>query len=271
MTKSKLIICSGDSYTAGDELAGDLFVEGYTSTLYPNNQKMTDERKKIIEKLQKKTLPLWQDKIKKNFYESECKKRAWPAHLEQLLSDTDVINCSAPGISNEEIVHRAIDNFCNLKNNYKSNNISIIIMVTSYNRMGYPMYDVNYKNEYNYASWTSHHFENKISPSFMENDVFNFFSKMKDYDRLVKSISVLSLAKLFFETNGCSIHFVDSCLWKNELTKFNFEYKEKLQFYKKIIPIILEMANLSPEYVLPNYHFTEKTHKEFAEQISKLI
>ena len=51
MTKSKLIICSGDSYTAGDELAGDLFVEGYTSTLYPNNQKMTDERKKIIEKL----------------------------------------------------------------------------------------------------------------------------------------------------------------------------------------------------------------------------
>ena len=105
----------------------------------------------------------------------------------------------------------------------------------------------------------------------MENDVFNFFSKMKDYDRLVKSISVLSLAKLFFETNGCSIHFVDSCLWKNELTKFNFEYKEKLQFYKKIIPIILEMANLSPEYVLPNYHFTEKTHKEFAEQISKLI
>ena len=50
MTKSKLIICSGDSYTAGDELAGDLFVEGYTSTLYPNNQKMTDERKKIIEK-----------------------------------------------------------------------------------------------------------------------------------------------------------------------------------------------------------------------------
>ena len=106
-------------------------------------------------------------------------------------------------------------------------------MVTSYNRMGYPMYDVNYKNEYNYASWTSHHFENKISPSFMENDVFNFFSKMKDYDRLVKSISVLSLAKLFFETNGCSIHFVDSCLWKNELTKFNFEIWSKplLSFY----------------------------------------
>jgi len=128
MTKSKLIICAGDSYTAGDELAGDLFVEGYTSTLYPNNQEMTDERKKIIEKLQKKTLPLWQDKIKKNFYESECKKKAWPAHLEQLLSGTDVINCSAPGISNEEIVHRAIDTFCNLKNDYKANNISICLL-----------------------------------------------------------------------------------------------------------------------------------------------
>jgi len=26
MTKSKLIICAGDSYTAGDELAGDLLL-----------------------------------------------------------------------------------------------------------------------------------------------------------------------------------------------------------------------------------------------------
>jgi len=76
MTKSKLIICAGDSYTAGDELAGDLFVEGYTSTLYPNNQEMTDERKKIIEKLQKKKLYRYgKIKLRKIFTNRNVRKR----------------------------------------------------------------------------------------------------------------------------------------------------------------------------------------------------
>lgn len=267
--KSKLLICSGDSFTAGDELAGDFLVPGYTSFLYPNHSPMTNERKQVADKLRSETMKLWTNKELKKIYDEECKKRAWPSYLEKILKDTDVLNCSTPGASNEEIVHRAIDNFCKLQNNYKE--ISVIIMATSYNRMGYPIYDKNYGNEYNYNSYTILHYEQKVQPDYMQNDVHNFFFRMKDYDRLMKSISALSLAKTFFETNGTKINFVDSCLWDGELNKFDYEYKEKVLFFKRIIPILTQMSSLEIENVLPAHHFTEKTHKEFAEHISKLI
>lgn len=268
---SNLIICSGDSFTAGDELAADLLVPGYTSQLYPNLCPESDERRVVYKKLQTETSKLWHNSKQRSEYESECKKRAWPAYLEKRLENTKVINCACGGISNEEIVHRAIDTFFKFKDNFEIKDISIIIMATNYNRMGYPMYNKKFSNEYDYQSYTLSHYEDKINPTYMHSDVHNFFFNIKDYDRLVRSISALSFAKLFFESNGVKVTFIDSCLWNQGITRFNYEYKEKVLFFNKIIPIEAKMTDVQISSVLPGYHFPEDVHRDFAELISKLI
>jgi hypothetical protein len=268
---SNLIICSGDSFTAGDELAGNLLVPGYTSFLYPNLQPATEERTAIYKKLQTETSKFWYDFVQRSAYEDECKKRSWPAYLEKRLENTKVINCAYGGISNEEIVHRAISTFFKFKDDFETKNISVIIMATTYNRIGSPMYDKKFSNEYDYQSYTTFHYEEKVKPSYMHNVVHNFFFDIKDYDRLVRSIAALSFAKLFFESNGIKITFVDSCLWDEGVKKFDYEYKEKVLFFNKIIPIEAKMADLKVSKILPGYHFPEDIHRDFAEHISKLI
>jgi len=270
MSSKNLIICSGDSFTAGDELAGDYFVPGYTSHLYPDGQPMDKKRSRIVDKLMFHTNKLYFDHNLKTKYENLCKEKAWPSYLEKILNDTDVINCAGAGISNAEISHRTIENFCRYKNEYK--NISIILMATTYNRMGYPMYDKQYRHDYEYISYTSLHYQNKIHPDYMHNDVHNFLFKMKDYDRLIQSISVLSFTKLFFESNQIKITFIDSSLWdQGFFGEFDADHKEKVSLIKKIIPISATMSDFVIDKVLPGFHYTEQTHKDFADHISKLI
>ncbi len=268
---NNLIICSGDSFTAGDELAGDLLVPGYTSNLYKNQSPSSNERTKIFQQLQDETSKFWTNFSERIKYQDECKKRAWPAHLKNLLEDTEVINCAGPGLSNEEIVHRAIETFFELKNNYSPANIKIIIMVTSYNRFGIPVYEKNHITEYNYVSYTTHHTEEKIEPKYAQHEFNNFFFRIKDYDRIIRSISSLSFCKRFFESNNIKIHFIDSCLWDSQITKFNFENKEKVLYFQNIIPLLCKMTDVNIPNVLPGHHFPETAHKDFAQYISKLI
>ncbi len=268
---NNLIICSGDSFTAGDELAGDLLVPGYTSNLYKNGSEFTDERKKICDRLQEETSKFWYNLSEKAKYENECKKRAWPSYLKNSLNDTEIINCAGPGLSNEEIVHRAIETFFQYKDSYPAKNIKVIVMATTYNRFGFPIYDDLYKTEYNYQSFTIQHHGNAIDPKYLESDFNNFFFRLKDYDRLVRSISSLAYCKSFFESNGIKIYFIDSCLWDWNLTKFESDNKEKVLYFHNIIPLLCKMSDLKINNVLPGFHFTEDTHKEFAEYISKLI
>ncbi len=266
---NNLIICSGDSFTAGDELAGDLLVPGYTSNLYVNQSVATDDRKKIFQKLQKETSKLWYSLKDRIQYEQECKNRAWPAHLKKLLTDTEVINCAGPGLSNEEIVHRAIETYFQNKNNFQ--NIKIIIMVTTYNRFGTPLYDQRYATEYEYLSYTIQHGDRKLEPDYLESEFNNFFFRIKDYDRLVRSMFALSFCKNFFESNNIPIYFIDSCLWESELEKFEFEHKEKVLYFKNIIPLLCKMTDVEVTNVLPGFHFAEQTHKDFAAHVKKLI
>jgi len=175
---NKLIICSGDSFTAGDELAADLLIPGYTELLYKNGESPTLERKQIVEKYENEISKLWSDFDKKILYENECKKRSWPSYLQYILRDTKIINCAGPGLSNDEIVHRAIETYFLNKDFYSNENILVFIMATTYNRFGFPMYGEGY-SEFNYRSYTIYHNRNDIKPKYLQSDFYNFFFRMK--------------------------------------------------------------------------------------------
>lgn len=271
MNKKNLIICSGDSFTAGDELAGDLLVPGYTKNLYDNLSPPTKERTEIHNKLQKETSKFWFNHKEKSIYENECKKRAWPAYLEKILEDTDIINCSGPGLSNDEIIYRAIEQYFQMKDFYKTDDIKVIIMATTFNRFGTPVHEPTSNVEYDYRSYTIQHIKDTILPKYIQPEFENFFKRHNDYDRLIRSMSALSLGKNFFEINNIKVYFIDSCLWEHGITKFNSENKEKVSYFRNMIPLLCKMSDLKITKVLPGFHFPEETHKQFAEHISKLI
>ena len=56
---SKLIICSGDSFTAGDELAGDLLIPGYTSHLHNNVKGCPPNNAELYKQLQNRMNPMF--------------------------------------------------------------------------------------------------------------------------------------------------------------------------------------------------------------------
>lgn len=271
MSKEKLIICSGDSFTAGDELAGDLLVPNYTKNLYKNLMPTTEERSKVFKQLEAETMKLWYNYTEKTKYENECKKRAWPAYLEKNIDNTDVINCAAPGLSNEEIVYRAIETYFKLKNSYEPKNIRIIIMATTFTRFGVPVHEPNSNTDYDYRSYTANHIKDHILPKYIRPEFENFFMRYNDYDKLMRSMSALCLGKNFFETNNIKIYFVDSCLWDRGLTAFDAEYEERILYFENIIPLLCKMSELKITNVLAGFHYPEEVHKDFADLISKLI
>lgn len=263
--QNKLIIVSGDSFSTGEELAADLYIKNYTKNLYKKGEKLSSQRKKLIDDLRNAVGNDYH-----TIYTAECKKKAWPAYLENFLKDTTVINCSKSGISNEEIAFRAVETFFRFKDKFSRQNIKVIIMMTSWNRFGYPVYDKNYIDDYSFKSYMSYDAE-KVSPSWLTSDVRHFFLNLTEHDRLVKSLQALSFCKNFFESNNIKIHFTDSCLFDFELRNFQYENKEKVLYYKNIIPIFCKLGDVPGEHVLPNYHYTEKSHEQFAMKLASLI
>ncbi len=96
---SKLIICDGDSWTAGDIMDPKLQKKGIT---YVNHVENDNYR-----------LP-----------------KVWPHKLGKFL-DVEVINSSISGSSNDGIVRRIVEEVLKLLNDYKSDEIYVIVGWTS--------------------------------------------------------------------------------------------------------------------------------------------
>lgn len=275
MSTNKLIICSGDSYTAGDELAGDLLVPGYTSYRYTNSDATKHDpvrialHKKLTDAIEELRATGWHNY---EAYENSSKDRAWPKHLERLVNCT-VINCSRGGISNEEIAHRAIETFHMQLSTWDPKNITVILMPTTKERFGYPVHNKVNGGEYEFQSIMPQNVKHKLEPEVLQHVLTYHVTHMTDYDNLWKSVTHLIAAKEYFESFGSTVKFVDSCLWGWTVSTVDGDKQDRVPYLKRLIPISAMMNSLAEikEEALAGYHFSEKVHVLFAEKISKLL
>lgn len=266
--KEKIIICSGDSYTAGIETAADKYIPGYTKSIISINSIENPYRKKY-EKLSRIFRKISVQEYQE--YENECKKNAWPVYL-QKMSNKQVLNISSGGISNHEIVHRTVKTYLKLLNEgAKPNDIVVLCMLSSPARIGYPQYDKNYGGEYNYQS-----FINGFRPGAQggaDCAVRYWYTSHNDWDMLWSTYSVVQGLKSFIEHHNSRIYFFDSGLIEIFRMSINMD-EVGLQNYKNIIQsmnLSLRMTDLLarefPMCKLPGAHPTTEGHRVFAEKV----
>jgi hypothetical protein len=266
---SKLIICSGDSFTAGDELAGDLLIPGYTSHLHNNVKGCPPDHEKLYHQLQKQMKPMFTNGEFAKF-ETACKNRAWPAHLQKLLN-VEVINCSRFGISNPEIVHRAMRTYNKKIKEYDPKDITVIIMPTHINRLGHPIYDDDEGNV-NFKSVSAQWNIDEVMPMYIR-PVFKYqLQYYKDNDFMWASISQLKAAEEYFKLSGSKTVFVESGMWGWSFKDLDIE-ENQLKKYYKMISLSARMLELSSvcEKMLPGHHFNEDVHIEFASKVASIL
>jgi hypothetical protein len=268
-TTSKLIICVGDSFTAGDELAADLLIPGYTSNLHSNVKGYPPTHAKLYTELQSLMLPMFMNG-KFSAFEQACKNKAWPAHLQNLL-DAEVINCARFGISNPEIVNRAINTYNSKLEKYKPKDITVLIMPTHINRLGHPVY--NEANEVvNFKSINAHWNTNEITPAYLR-PVFEYQLKhYKDNDFMWASISQLKSAEEYFKLEGSNVLFLESGMWGWSFKDVAID-QAALKRYYKMIKISARMLEISEvcERILPGHHYNEEVHIEFATKVASIL
>lgn len=264
---NKLIICGGDSFVAGDELAGDLIMPGYTSNIYTTKVFDSDKRNAILTEFRDKEATA----RKSNLYQvylDECKLRAWPEKLKK-HTPAKIINCAKGGISNEEICHRIIETY---HSNSQYKNITVIIFPTSTFRFGFPMYDTTYGGEYQFVSYTISHGANPngIIPKTMQ-PIYDFFLTRSDWDNVWKSYSYLMGCKIYLESLGVEVIFADSGMWGNSFKEFSGSNYHRLEQIKSLLPIKIKLPIAVVNPSLPGFHYIEELHDNFAKRLAEYL
>jgi hypothetical protein len=275
-TTNKIIICSGDSYTAGDELHGDSIVPGYTSNLFPlkhDDQELRRQAQVLRDKIKKAESEL--EKNDFNEYWTRSKERAWPAYLEK-LTGIEVRNVSWRGISNQEIVHRAIEQVHRLKEKGISpSNMTVFMMLTSPNRFGAPQHDPKYGGEFEFQSFMpGFDFKPPKIKDFCERIVKDY----DDYDLLWFSYSNIVAAKHYLEFLGAKVYILDCCLWGWFLRQYANESKPIRHIsLSKSLKIDWEMSATAFKFEkqgaanLPGGHYNEVVHQYLANEIYEAL
>ena len=268
---NKIIICSGDSYTAGDELNGDAIVPSYTTNLFPlqhDNQDLRNQAKIIRDQIKKAESELGKNEF--NEYWTQSKSKAWPAYLEK-LTNIEVRNVAWRGISNQEITHRAIEQVHRFKEKgIQASNITVFMMLTSPNRFGTPQHDSIHGGEYEFQSFMpGFDFKPPKMKEFCERIVKDY----NDYDLLWFSYSNIIAAKYYLEFLGVTVYILDCCLWGWFLKQYSCEGKATRHIsLSKSLTIDLEMGtmafNVPGSANLAGGHYNEVVHEYFAKELN---
>ena len=274
--KENLIIVSGDSYAAGDELAADIYIPDYNKDIIDARKPGFDQNRfnKFLEL--NKSMNLKGMSSRKD-YVVECRKLAWPAHLSQ-VSKLEVVNVSMGGLSNHEICHRAhTTHFEYISKGHDPGNILVLIMVTSPFRIGMPCHDGRFGGDYNYQSFSGHGLEVVKSSTYAENRreaILDWFSSHSDWDMIWSSYSWLESTKKLIESTGSSVKFLTSGLFgRFEEDSKNLKDTEKLKIdiIKKNLLFYADFGKFvrdsCPICKLPGGHFSQSANNAFAEML----
>ena len=267
----KLIIAGGDSFTAGDEVAADIIVPGYTSHTRPvqfplsNSKKMMELRKKFNNEL----LRLGSEV--KAMYRKQCLSLAWPAYLEK-LTGIPVINVADFGISNHEIVHRIITRYLEYLKQYKPEEILVLMMLSSPARIGFPKSNI-IEPDFEIARYHSgmiNHEETR--PKNLINT--EWFKTHNDWDMLWSSFAQINGLITFMNKKGSNINLYTSGLWEM-FVDADREIDKPVQEVAHMLDIKLDMGKIfiknNLDCVLAAHHPSKDGHELFAQNVYNCI
>lgn len=269
----KIIIVSGDSFAAGDELGADFLIPGYTSIVYNVQQpsKVTPLPFELFLKLS--DIINARGILVRNEYRKKCLELAWPAQL-QKITGIEVLNVACGGISNHEICHRLqTAYFTKIKEGYLPEDITVFVMITSPFRIGFPQRELHWGGPDNYQSFSGHYPTKEIFPKSREGAITDWFKSHNDWEMLWSSFSqieatkqLLSKSKFYIFTSGLFENFIKA-------SSFNDVEAEKADAVTNRMDIFLDFGKFvmqnCPNTKLSGGHYNVEAHIKFAEQITK--
>ena len=264
---NKILICTGDSYTAGTELCADELIPGYSTNLSHRYSK--DPRPLKLQELNNKHVELRESlpSLEKQAYYDRCKVKAWPKKLGDLTGRT-VINHSAGGRSNQHIVHTAIAEVENQLNFVNPEDIDVFCMITTSERYGYK--NVENREIGHYSSFHPSHDLSVLKS--MNRDYLKFVLLNNDsWDFLWSSYADILAAKTYLMSLGVRVNLLESSLWGWSLKQLAQTNKKDPRWgrHNKIkeilnVKINMDSAVVNDMCVLPGGHFIEEVHDSFA-------
>ena len=278
--KYKHIICSGDSYTAGHELAADQLIPEYFDYAVPayicheiDNGKQHDvysDLRKSHDELKRRLVDLEraQDKEASTSYWNISKQRAWPGKL-QSLTGVAVSNVGNYGISNHEIAYRLLETATHALNNYSPSDVICFMMISNPVRFGTPQHSRHHGGGYDYQSFAPWY---DFVPEKIKPWARRIIEDYNDYDYLHESYINLLAVKAHLAKLGIETIILDSGLWE----KFGRDYshptkQNRFKLFSEILEIQLDpLTTIGFEKgfkKLPGGHMEESLHALYAEMI----
>ena len=278
--KYKHIICSGDSYTAGHELAADQLIPEYFDYAVPayicheidngKHHAVYSDLKKSHAELKRRLVDLEraQDKEVSVSYWNTSKQRAWPGKI-QSLTGVAVSNVGHYGISNHEIAYRLLETATHALNNYSPSEISCFMMLSNPVRFGTPQHNSNHGGEYDYQSFAPWY---DFMPEKIKPWARRIIEDYNDYDYLHESYINVLAVKHHLNKLGINTIILDSGLWD----KFGRDYshptkQNRFELFSEILEIQLDpLTKIGFDKgfkKLPGGHMEESLHDLYAEMI----
>jgi hypothetical protein len=264
----RTIVCAGDSFTAGVELAADNLIPGYTQNCIDNTTEIPPYLQKLDRKFKDCVEALPRDK-RFEYYELE-KSMAWPAYLSN--KKNTVYNISNGGLSNQEICLRTIYKLEKLKG---SKNLTAIVMLTSCDRYAHPSSHTQNNYEEPFKQFYSHTLTQGKGPDYAVTEYW--YLHHNTVDLFYHSWNSIQGLIGYCRANKIKLYLLDSCLWNWSLKHINNWYKEDervpmINELKKHLDIKLNMSLIAPPMSkMPGGHFNLEAHKIFAEEVKKLL
>ncbi len=278
--KYKHIICSGDSYTVGHELAADQLIPEYFDYAVPAyichkidsgmHHDVYSDLLKSHDKLKRRLVDLerTQDKEASTLYWDISKQRAWPGKI-QSLTGIAVSNVAHYGISNHEIAYRVLETATQALNNYSPENIICFIMISTPLRFGTPQHNPNFSGEYDYQSFAPY---TDFVPEKMKPWARRIIEDYNDYDYLHESYINVLAVKSHLTKLGINTIILDSGLWRKFGREYSHPTKQNcFKLFSEILEIQLDpLTQVGFEKgfkKLPGGHMEESLHDLYAEMI----
>ena len=269
------LIASGDSFVAGVELDANSLIPNYTNNKFKSHDPLTKEAEKLNQTYVNAFKAL--TKAEQNEHIVRCKEKSWPNKLKK-YHDVSIINIANGGISNHEIVHRAITQAesC-IAAGTNPKNILVSIMLTHGLRFGHPQRDPSHANEWQFQSVYPN--DNELRKNTLRSKYIQYLLDIhNDYDWVWQSYTWIIGAVTYLKSLGVNVILLDCCLWrwsrKNLLKEISDLEIKKAENIFSILDkeIKLSMGDHTYETEkLPGGHYTEVVHDWFAIQVSNLL
>lgn len=269
---------NGDSFTAGVELADDMFPTWPGLTQRKNNSL---ESWKEYRNFLDSTITVLDDSRLEQYIQLQY-DRSWANTLAKIL-DVNFLNSGLGGSAQEAITHRTIIDFLTLESKGINVDLAIIQLTCPTRLTFYNSYfkgrfyktngfdysliipDINKKLKFDPIINKTEEFENFVKQYIMKEDYFG---------TLVRWLNNLVLLRSFVKTKTGKLPiFVDVgniSLMKSEIQEMLKNESFKNLYLDSGVSESITMINYS-DYVMPGGHFVKDMHEAFAKKLAPII